>query len=174
MHRNSVDLPEPDAPMRQMTSDVRHVERDLPQHRLISERLRDAVDRQLGEPARSSDRRPEHAAALAASSQSVNRVSGIDTQRNNRAAATYGVKLKSSAFSMPAWRSTSTGPTMLTRATSFWRLTKSFINGGTTRRTAWGSTTWRIVWLVDSPSDRAAARWLSWMLSMPARNTSAT
>ena len=53
----------------------------------------------------------------------------------------------------------STGPSTLIRATSFCRLTMSFISGGTTRRTAWGSTTSRIVWPVDRPSDRAAARW---------------
>ena len=50
----------------------------------------------------------------------------------------------------------------------------SFISGGTTRRTAWGSTTERIVWPVDRPSERAAARCDSCTLSMPARNTSAT
>ena len=51
---------------------------------------------------------------------------------------------------------------------------KSFMSGGTTLRPACGSTTWRIVRACDNPSERAAARWLSWMLSMPARNTSAT
>ena len=41
-------------------------------------------------------------------------------------------------------------------------------------RNACGSTTVVIVWRVDRPSDRAAARWLSCTLSIPARKTSAT
>ena len=66
------------------------------------------------------------------------------------------------------------GPTMLTSATSFCRLTMSFMSAGTTRRTAWGNTMCTMVWRDDRPSERAAARWLSWTLSIPARNTSAT
>ena len=84
------------------------------------------------------------------------------------------MKLNVLATSIDARRIASTGPSTLIRATSFCRLTMSFISGGTTRRTAWGSTTARIVWPDDSPSERAAARCDSWMLSMPARKTSAT
>ena len=42
-----------------------------------------------------------------------------------------------------------------------------------TRRTAWGRITKRIVLPWDSPRERAAAVWLQWMLSIPARYTSA-
>ncbi len=90
------------------------------------------------------------------------------------AAATYGVKLNVRFLIVSARRSAPTGPSTLISATSFCRLTMSFISGGTTRRTACGSTTERIVWPLDRPSDRAAARWDSCTLSMPARNTSAT
>ena len=51
---------------------------------------------------------------------------------------------------------------------------KSFSSGGITRRTAWGTTTKRMVLPWDSPSERAAAVWLQCTLSMPARYTSAT
>ena len=61
-----------------------------------------------------------------------------------------------------------------TKATSFCSDTMSLSRGGTTRRMACGSTTCRMVCALDKPSDRAAARWLSCTLSMPARNTSAT
>ena len=57
---------------------------------------------------------------------------------------------------------------------SFCRPMKSFSSGGMMRRTAWGTTTWRIVCGPDSPSERAAAVWLQWMLSRPERYTSAT
>ena len=46
---------------------------------------------------------------------------------------------------------------------------KSLRSGGITRRTACGTTTKRIAWSCDSPSDRAAACWEGWMDSMPAR-----
>jgi hypothetical protein len=55
------------------------------------------------------------------------------------------------------------------KAVSFCRPMKSFISGGTTRRTAWGRTTNRMVLPWDSPRERAAAVWLQWMLSIPAR-----
>ena len=42
------------------------------------------------------------------------------------------------------------------------------------RRTACGTTTKRIVSVYERPSERAPAVWLQWMLSMPARYTSAT
>jgi hypothetical protein len=60
------------------------------------------------------------------------------------------------------------------RAVSFMRPMESFRSGGMTRRIACGSTTNRIAWNADSPSDRAAAYWLGWTDSMPARYTSAT
>ena len=84
------------------------------------------------------------------------------------------MKLNVRATSICAWRSASTGPRTPIRATSFCRLTKSFINGGTTRRTACGRTTDRIAWPDESPSERAAARCDSCTLSMPERKTSAT
>ena len=52
--------------------------------------------------------------------------------------------------------------------------TKSLSSGGTTRRSACGSTTWRIVCAWVSPSARAAARWLGCTERMPERITSAT
>ena len=55
------------------------------------------------------------------------------------------------------------------KAVSFWRPMKSLSSGGMTRRAAWGRTTKRIVLPWDSPRERAAAVWLQWMLSMPAR-----
>jgi hypothetical protein len=60
------------------------------------------------------------------------------------------------------------------KAVSFCRPMKSLSSGGITRRIAWGSTTKRMVLAWESPSERAAAVWLQWMLSMPARYTSAT
>ena len=58
--------------------------------------------------------------------------------------------------------------------TSFCIATKSFMSAGVTLRTAWGSTTSRIVrpWL--SPSERAASRCDGCTASIPARNTSDT
>ena len=55
------------------------------------------------------------------------------------------------------------------KAVSFWRPMKSLSSGGMTRRTACGTTTKRIAWSWLSPSDRAAAAWLGWTDSMPAR-----
>ena len=52
--------------------------------------------------------------------------------------------------------------------------TRLFIIGGTIRRSACGSTTVTIVWRLVMPSERAAARWLSWTPSMPARISSET
>ena len=43
-----------------------------------------------------------------------------------------------------------------------------------TRRTACGSITKRSAWRWLRPSDRAAAPWLGWTESMPARYTSET
>ena len=51
---------------------------------------------------------------------------------------------------------------------------KSFNNGGITRRTACGNTTWRIDCQRLNPSERAAATWLGCTDWMPARYTSAT
>ena len=68
----------------------------------------------------------------------------------------------------------SASPTKPTSAVSFCSATKSLSSGGRMRRTACGITTWRSVCHCDSPSDRAAAVWLQWMLSSPDRYTSAT
>ncbi len=65
-------------------------------------------------------------------------------------------------------------PTVDTSEVSFCRLTKSFSSGGSTRRTACGKTTDRIVCAWFSPSERAAARCDGCTDSMPARNTSDT
>ena len=46
---------------------------------------------------------------------------------------------------------------------------KSLSSGGATLRTACGSTTWRVVWPSVSPTASAAARWLGWTDSIPAR-----
>ena len=54
------------------------------------------------------------------------------------------------------------------------RATRSFRSGGTTRRTAWGSTTCCIACARVSPSERAAATCDGCTDSIPARNTSAT
>ena len=40
-------------------------------------------------------------------------------------------------------------------------------------RSLWGRTTYRMVWMFVRPSERAAARWLAWTDSIPARNVSA-
>ena len=63
---------------------------------------------------------------------------------------------------------------MDTSAVSFCSATKSLSSGGRMRRTACGITTWRSVCHCESPSERAAAVWLQWMLSSPDRYTSAT
>lgn len=68
----------------------------------------------------------------------------------------------------------STTPAIDTSPVSFCSDTRSFSSGGTTRRTACGSTTYRIACAPLRPSERAAARWLGWTLSMPARKTSPT
>ena len=57
---------------------------------------------------------------------------------------------------------------------SFCSETKSLSSGGTTRRTACGTTTYRIAWLRLSPSASALETWEGWIDSIPARNTSAT
>src|SRR5262249_38108356 len=78
-------------------------------------------------------------------SQSVNLVIGIVMIRKQMAAPTNGVKLKSPALTRWARRNASTenADTNAIRAVSFWSEMKSFINGGTTRRTACGITTER-------------------------------
>src|SRR3954447_19592182 len=65
-------------------------------------------------------------------------------------------------------------PITETIAVSFCRPTKSLSSGGITRRTACGMTTYHIVCEYESPSDRAAARWLGCTDSIPARYTSVT
>ena len=87
---------------------------------------------------------------------------------NTSAVARYGVKLN--VADCLIW-----GPEDLddadvrTRTVSFWRPMKSLSSGGITRRTAWGRTTWRSDWNRERPSERAAASWLGWTESIPAR-----
>src|SRR3954454_20392491 len=105
---------------------------------------------------------------------STSRASGIVTHRYSTAAATRGVYSKFEDASICATRNASSGPRIETRATSFCSEMKSLSSGGTTRRTACGSTTKRSAWRPVNPTASAAARWLGWMESMPARYTSAT
>ena len=75
---------------------------------------------------------------------------------------------------MTAWASRATPTTSwtamtLTRATSLVRAMKSFISGGSTRRTAWGTITSRIVWPLLIPRLRAASVWPRSTDSIPAR-----
>ena len=82
MQRSSVDLPEPDDPMRQTTSCSATVEVDAAQDLEVAERLVQALDPE-GALRRTSIRRvPPGARPRArsrATSQSVNRASGIVT-----------------------------------------------------------------------------------------------
>ena len=91
------------------------------------------------------------------------------THRYSSAAATSGVYSKFDDASIWATRNASSGPRMETSATSFWSEMKSLSSGGTTRRTAWGSTTKRSDWRPVSPIASAAARWLGWIESIPER-----
>ena len=93
---------------------------------------------------------------------------------NNSPASTYGVKLKLRATSICAARIASTAPSTEISPQSFCSATKSLSSGGSTRRTACGSTTSRSAWWCESPSERAAARCEGCTDSIPARNTSAT
>jgi hypothetical protein len=90
------------------------------------------------------------------------------------AATRYGVKLKWKLLYTCACRSASTRPTDAIRAVSFCSDTKSLRSGGTTRRTACGSTTCRSVCPCERPSAEALATCDGCTPSMPARNTSAT
>ena len=92
-----------------------------------------------------------------------------DDQEEHDAVTMYGVKLNEPACRIWDWRKISTTPMNDTSTVSFWRPMKSFSSGGMTRRTACGRTTWRSAWNRVSPSDRAAASWLGWTESMPAR-----
>ena len=68
-----------------------------------------------------------------------------------------------------------TSPTAitLTSATSLVSAMKSFMSGGSTRRTACGTTIRRIAWRLVMPRLRAASVWPRSTDSMPARYTSA-
>ena len=85
--RSSVDLPEPDDPIRQMTSCLLHRQRHVVEDDPVAVRLAQTADlqeRAHRAPARSrtSIRRP---------SQSVNRASGIVMTMKKHATTTYGV-----------------------------------------------------------------------------------
>ena len=63
----------------------------------------------------------------------------------------------------------SIAPSVPTSAVSFCSPMKSLSSGGITRRTACGRITRRSVWPRERPSERAAASWLGWIESIPAR-----
>ena len=100
----------------------------------------------------------------------MNRASGIVTSTNNSAVARNGVKLNVAELSICACRNASTTPMIETSAVSFWRPMKSF-----KQRRDDASDRLRqddepqAIAQRDSPSERAAALWLSCTDSMPAR-----
>ena len=79
------------------------------------------------------------------------------------------MKLNVAELSICACRNASTTPMLATSAVSFCRPMKSFNSGGMTRRIACGRITKRRDSQRERPSERAAALWLSWTDSMPAR-----
>ena len=85
--RSSVDFPEPDAPIRQTTSCSATRQVDAAQHLDVPEGLVHALDEQRLAHAI----RLRVAADRGATSQSVNRASGIVKATKSNAAATYGV-----------------------------------------------------------------------------------
>src|SRR3954469_18839952 len=133
-------------------------------HRQVDAAQRRRVAVRLGDPAYLEDGRHRRRPI-----RSTIRASGTVTQRYSSAAATSGVYSKFEDASIWATRNASSGPRIDTSATSFWSEMKSLSSGGTTRRPAWGSTTWRSAWAPVSPTASAAARWLGWIESMPAR-----
>ena len=172
MQRSSVDLP---GARRADEADdlvLRDIQVDAAQDDERPERLLEALDLEGRDRASGDDvigdlRRP--AADRARSGTSVSRASGIVTTTNTSATAMYGVKLNAAACLICAVRKISTTPMDDTRTVSFCSPMKSFSSGGTTRRTACGTTTWRRLCQRLRPSERAAASWLGWTDSMPAR-----
>src|SRR6476620_2709971 len=104
-----------------------------------------------------------------ATSQSVNRASGIVIRTKSVAATRYGVPLKVADWSICACLNASTTPSVPTSAVSFWSPLKSLSRGGITRRTACGTTTNRSACRCERPSERAAAAWLGCTDSIPER-----
>ena len=99
----------------------------------------------------------------------MNRASGIVIATKSTAAARYAVKLNVAFASIWDCWNASTAPSVPTSAVSFCSPMKSLRSGGITRRTAWGRMTRRSVCARVRPSERAAASWLGWIDSMPAR-----
>ncbi len=145
MHRSSVDLPDPDAPIRQTTSCSRDLQVDPPQHLEAPERLAQPLEERK---VAAADRLDAHRAAASrrlrsrATSQSVSRASGIVMTRKTSAVARYGVKLKIAGLLDLRLAEDLDDADVARRATvSFWRPMKSLRSGGITRRTACGRTT---------------------------------
>src|SRR5213075_1349691 len=112
---------------------------------------------------------PAWPARSRAISQSVRRASGMVITTKTKATAMYGVKLNLAALMIDDSRKISTTPSVDTRTVSFCSPMKSLRSGGITRRTACGTITKRSAWRRLRPSDRAAASWLQWTDSIPAR-----
>ena len=86
--RSSVDLPDPDEPIRQTTSPRRDREVDVGEHDLVAVRLAEVRDleQRLGHSAPARSR-----SAIRRCSQSVNRASGMVRTTKKPATTTYGV-----------------------------------------------------------------------------------
>ena len=141
MQRSSVDLPEPDAPIRQTTSCAATVEVDLVQHLDLAEALGDVLDRdEVRRSSSSSACGP--LAPLALPDEAVGEARERDREddeehRRNRVAGEVevvgGVEAR--------LRTASVTPMTEMIAVSFCSPMKSFSSGGITRRMACGRTT---------------------------------
>ena len=158
MQRSSVLLPDPDAPIREITSPVVDVEVDAVEHDGASPNdLTTPSSDSLAGRRSSITAGPDVRRAAARSRWSVE-----PGQRDRHGEEDHGggdvrrevdvLGLVDAGLAQDLDRADEAD-----RATSFWRLTKSFISGGTTRRTAWGRTTARIVWPTRQP-ERAGRR----------------
>ena len=147
MQRSSVDLPEPDAPIRQTTS-CSATSRSMPRSTSCSPNAlcRPSMPQRLPVDGRRS---PTCGAPLARD-QPVGEPGQRDRQQRRTAAPAtrYGVKLKSPPASICAAEAPRPARAATTSAVSFCRPMKSLSSGGMTRRTACGRTTWRSVWRV--------------------------
>ncbi len=180
MQRSSVDLPEPDAPIRRSprrSATGRSTWSSTtcsPNAFTHAARAIDAAAQRVGSSIIAT------AVPLVRPRSALQQVVGQPGQRDRDAArnSTRGADVRREVgvpapCSICAWRSTSTGPSTLTQrrrpsAGSPCRSSAAARPAGT----AWGSTTCTSSGELDRPSERAAARWLSCTVSMPARNTS--
>jgi hypothetical protein len=94
-------------------------------------------------------------------------------QQVSRAAPISGVGLAASAWACVACFSRSGMATTEASAVSFNTLMQLLVNGGTTMRSACGSTTSRMRLKKPRPMASAASNWPLGMASMPARRISA-